>query len=76
MGKLEGKVAIVTGASKTEGVSAAGLMESDLVKQIHAQAPPGRIGQPSDVAPAAVFLASDDAAYITGDTLLVAGGVR
>ena len=38
--------------------------------------PLGRIGQPQDVAPAAVFLASDDAAYITGETLFVAGGLR
>ena len=67
--------AINPGVIETEG-NAANLMESDLVKQIHAQAPLGRVGQPSDVAPAAVFLASDDAAYITGDILLVTGGVR
>ena len=67
---------ISPGVIETEGVTSAGLMESDLVKQVAAQAPLGRIGQPSDVAPAAVFLASDDAAYITGDTLLVSGGVR
>jgi len=67
--------AINPGVIETEG-NAANLMESDLVKQIHAQAPLGRVGQPSDVAPAAVFLASDDAAYITGDTLLVTGGLR
>jgi len=67
--------AIHPGVIETEG-NAANLMESDLVKQIHAQAPLGRVGQPSDVAPAAVFLASDDAAYITGDILLVTGGVR
>jgi 3-oxoacyl-[acyl-carrier protein] reductase len=68
--------AINPGVIETEGVNAGGLMESDLVKQIAAQTPLGRIGQPSDVAPAAVFLASDDAAYITGDILLVSGGVR
>jgi 3-oxoacyl-[acyl-carrier protein] reductase len=68
--------AINPGVIETQGVNAAGLMESDLVKQIQAQAPLGRIGQPRDVAPAAVFLASDNAAYITGDTLLVTGGVR
>jgi len=67
---------ISPGVIETEGVNAAGLMESDLVKQITVQAPLGRIGQPADVAPAAVFLASDDAAYITGDTLLVSGGIR
>ena len=67
---------ISPGVIETEGVNAAGPMESDLVKQITVQAPLGRIGQPADVAPAAVFLASDDAAYITGDTLLVSGGIR
>jgi hypothetical protein len=42
--------------------------------QIIAITPSGRIGQPDDVALPAVFLASDDARYITGDTLFVAGG--
>jgi 3-oxoacyl-[acyl-carrier protein] reductase len=36
----------------------------------------GRIGQPRDIAPAAVFLASDDAAWITGETFTVSGGLR
>ena len=67
--------AINLGVIETEGVNAGGLMESDLVKQIAAQTPLGRIGQPSDVAPAAVFLASDDAAYVTGSFVTVDGGV-
>jgi 3-oxoacyl-[acyl-carrier protein] reductase len=41
-----------------------------------AQTPLGRMGQPRDIAPAAVFLASSDAAWITGETLRVAGGLR
>jgi 3-oxoacyl-[acyl-carrier protein] reductase len=45
-------------------------------KQTEAQTPLGRIGQPQDIAPAAVFLASTDAAWITGETLLIAGGLR
>jgi len=60
----------------TEGVQAAGIVESDFRKQVEAQTPLGRIGQPQDIAPAAVFLASADAAWITGETLVIAGGLR
>ena len=60
----------------TEGVHAAGLADGDMRKEIEAQAPLGRVGEPDDIAPAAVFLASDDAAYITGELLRVGGGVR
>ena len=68
--------AIAPGMVETEGWHAAGFAESDLRKQIEAQTPLGRIGQPRDIAPAVVFLASDDAAWITGETLLISGGVR
>jgi 3-oxoacyl-[acyl-carrier protein] reductase len=68
--------AINPGMVETEGVHAAGLSESDFRKQIEAQTPLGRIGQPEDIAPAAVFLASPDAAWITGETLVIAGGLR
>src|SRR5207237_10635444 len=64
------------GMVETEGVHAAGIAESDFRKQIEAQTPLGRIGQPQDIAPAAVFLASADAAWITGETLTVSGGNR
>ena len=57
---------------ETEGVHAAGIAESDFRKQVEAQTPLGRIGQPQDIAPAAVFLASADAAWITGETLVIA----
>jgi NAD(P)-dependent dehydrogenase (short-subunit alcohol dehydrogenase family) len=43
-------------------------------KQVEAQTPLGQIGQPRDVAPAVVFLASDEGAWITGETLHVSGG--
>ena len=56
------------GMVETEGVHAAGIAESDFRKQIEAQTPLGRIGQPQDIAPAAVFLASSDSAWITGET--------
>ena len=68
--------AINPGMVETEGVHAAGIAESDFRKQIEAQTPLGRIGQPQDIAPAAVFLASADAAWITGETLHIAGGLR
>jgi 3-oxoacyl-[acyl-carrier protein] reductase len=68
--------AINPGMVETEGVHAAGFAESDFRKQLEAQTPLGRIGQPNDIAPAAVFLASADAAWITGETLLIAGGLR
>jgi 3-oxoacyl-[acyl-carrier protein] reductase len=64
------------GMVETEGVHAAGLSSGDFRKQYEAQAPLGRIGQPRDIAPAAVFLASDDSAWITGETLYISGGVR
>jgi 3-oxoacyl-[acyl-carrier protein] reductase len=43
---------------------------------LEAQTPLGRIGQPNDIAPAAVFLASDDSKWITGEILRIAGGLR
>jgi len=68
--------AINPGMVETEGVHAAGFSEGEFRQQIEAQTPLGRIGQPQDIAPAAVFLASADAAWITGETLLIAGGLR
>jgi 3-oxoacyl-[acyl-carrier protein] reductase len=68
--------AINPGVVETEGVHSAGFIESDFRKQVESQTPLGRIGQPEDVAPAAVFFASSDAAWITGETLVIAGGLR
>lgn len=64
------------GMIQTEGWHAAGLAESDLRKQIEAQTPLGRIGKPEDVAPAAVYFASPDSAWVTGETLYISGGLR
>jgi 3-oxoacyl-[acyl-carrier protein] reductase len=66
--------AINPGMVETEGVHAAGIAESDMRKQVEAQTPLGRIGQPQDIAGAAVFLASADSSWITGETLTIAGG--
>ncbi|HEX3152436.1 MAG TPA: glucose 1-dehydrogenase [Gemmataceae bacterium] len=68
--------AINPGMVETEGVHAAGIHESDFRKQIEAQTPLGRIGQPSDIAPAVVYLASSDSGWVTGQTWHVAGGFR
>ena len=64
------------GMVETEGVHAAGIAESDLRKQTEATTPLGRIGQPQDIAPAAVYLASSDSAWLTGETLFISGGHR
>ncbi len=62
------------GMVETEGVHAAGFAESDFRKTVEARTPLGRIAQPEDIAKAAVFVASDDAGWITGQTMLLAGG--
>jgi len=64
------------GMIETEGVHAAGFAESDFRKQVEAQTPLGRIGQPPEVATVATFLASADSGWITGETFLVSGGFR
>ena len=68
--------AINPGMVETEGLHGAGLGESDFRKTIEAQTPLGRIGQPDDIAPAAVFFASQDSKWITGETLYISGGYR
>ena len=68
--------AINPGIVETEGVQSAGFIGSDFEKGVVAQTPLGRIGQPNDIAPAAVFLASSDSKYITGQTLNISGGIR
>lgn len=64
------------GMVETEGVHAAGFAASDFRKMIESQTPLGRIGQPQDIAPAAVFLASSDSGWLTGETLVISGGMR
>jgi 3-oxoacyl-[acyl-carrier protein] reductase len=64
------------GMVETEGVHTAGFIGSDFQKQLEAQTPLGRIGQPEDIAPLAVFLASADSGWLTGETLLASGGMR
>jgi 3-oxoacyl-[acyl-carrier protein] reductase len=60
----------------TEGVLSLGVLGTDFEKDIVSQTPLGRVGQVGDIAPVAVFLASDDSAWLTGEELLVGGGLR
>jgi len=64
------------GMVETEGLHAVGFAESDFRKQVEATTPLGRIAQPDDIATAAVFFASNDAGWVTGQTLILAGGQR
>jgi 3-oxoacyl-[acyl-carrier protein] reductase len=64
------------GMVDTEGVRAAGIDKSDFRTTVESLTPLGRIAQPEDIAPVAVFLASDEARWVTGQILLVAGGLR
>jgi 3-oxoacyl-[acyl-carrier protein] reductase len=68
--------AIRPGMVITDGVVTAGFDQSDFRKTLESQTPLGRIGQTGDIAPAAVFFASSDSSWITGETLLIAGGLR
>jgi 3-oxoacyl-[acyl-carrier protein] reductase len=64
------------GYIETEGVHAAGVVGTDFVANLIAQTPLGRGGYPEDIGPIAVFLASDDARWITGEHLIASGGFR
>src|SRR2546428_3504674 len=64
------------GMVETEGTHAVGVIGSDFQKTFEAQTPLGRIGQPEDIAPIAVFLASEDSGWLTGELLLKNGGLR
>jgi 3-oxoacyl-[acyl-carrier protein] reductase len=66
---------IAPGVTETEGTRSAGIIGGDLEKQMVANTPLGRTGQPEDIAKVAVFLASDDAGWVTGERITVAGGL-
>jgi 3-oxoacyl-[acyl-carrier protein] reductase len=78
--KLAGKKirmdSINAGSTETEGTVAAGLASGDAGNFFISQTPLGRIGTPQDIAKVAVFLASDASAWITGELIGVAGGMR
>lgn len=64
------------GMVETEGTHAAGFIGTDFQTQLQQQTPLGRIGQPEDIGPIAVFLASADSGWMTGETILASGGLR
>ena len=64
------------GMIDTEGAQAAGIIGSDFEKGVVAQTPLGRVGQPEDIATVAVFLASEDSRWLTGEKLVASGGLR
>jgi 3-oxoacyl-[acyl-carrier protein] reductase len=68
--------AINPGIVETEGTQSAGFVGSDFEKAFVAQTPLGRVGQPDDIADIAVFLASDDSRWLTGERLVASGGLR
>nr|WP_296598234.1 glucose 1-dehydrogenase [Phenylobacterium sp.] len=68
--------AINPGMVETEGTHTAGFIGSEMQEALVAQTPLGRVGQPADIADIAVFLASDDARWLTGEKLLATGGLR
>jgi 3-oxoacyl-[acyl-carrier protein] reductase len=63
------------GIVETEGTHTAGVMGSDFEKALVAQTPLGRAGQPNDIASVAVFLASEDSGWLTGELLYTGGGL-
>jgi len=60
----------------TEGAVAGGYTEGDMRKMFESLTPLGRVGETDDISPAAVYFASDDWKWVTGETLLIAGGLR
>jgi 3-oxoacyl-[acyl-carrier protein] reductase len=68
--------AIAPGGIETEGVHTAGIAGSDFEKLIVSETPLGRFGQPDDIAKVAVFLASDDSQWLTGERITASGGYR
>jgi 3-oxoacyl-[acyl-carrier protein] reductase len=68
--------AIAPGATASEGLESAGLLGGEVEKQVIGMTPLGRLGQPDDIAKVAVFLASDDSAWLTGERISASGGWR
>jgi 3-oxoacyl-[acyl-carrier protein] reductase len=68
--------AIAPGGVETEGTHAIGVIGSDFEKQMIAATPLGRLGQPEDIAKVALHLASDEAAWLTGERITVSGGLN
>ena len=77
--RLDRKIRVNTiapGSVETKGVHSAGIIGSDFEKQMVADTPLGRLGQPDDIADVAVFLASDNTRWLTGERITASGGLR
>ncbi len=68
--------AIKPGVVDTEGVQAGGFLHTEFGPEVISRTPLGRLGKPEDIVPAAIFFASSDSEWITGETLLISGGHR
>jgi len=68
--------AVNPGMIVTEGIKTAGLHEGDMRQRVESMTPMGRVGTVAEIASVVVFLASNDAGYVTGETLRAAGGLR
>ena len=68
--------AVAPGATDTDGTRALGLITDEMVARVVAATPLGRLGHPDDIGPVVAFLASQDAAWITGDVIFASGGSR
>ena len=64
------------GGTETEGFQQMGDAGAAMAKQLIAATPLGRFGKPEDIAPIAVFLASEESAWLTGEIILASGGLR
>jgi 3-oxoacyl-[acyl-carrier protein] reductase len=64
------------GMVETEGTISGGFIGSEMEEVLVAQTPLGRVGQPKDIAPVAVFLASDDSRWLTGELISAGGGLK
>ena len=68
--------AVNPGLVETEGTHSGGIMGSDFEKWVLQQTPLGRVGQPDDIADLVVFLATNEARWLTGEILTASGGMR
>jgi len=66
---------LLPGVVETEGSQSAGFIGSDAEVKLVANTPLGRTGQPADISKVALFLASDESAWITGEKIAVTGGI-
>jgi 3-oxoacyl-[acyl-carrier protein] reductase len=67
---------VAPGHTDTEGVRGTGFEGSELEKMLVAGTPLGRVGKPADIVPSVIFLASDEAAWVTGERIAASGGLR